>query len=302
MSLKLGLLPIIDMIIWKPDLGGIITAQPCWKQAAHRGELRNRWDCATRYLNIVRVSQYILIVLGGVAVPTVAWEEGWNFDSGWQHAKMFQLWTGRNQCFWFPLKIYIKISGLKFENIFRKIKTQMSKRRGCYTGFPNVKSTWRSWFCRTFQETIRIVESYWLSKSPQTYCKSLLYIWLNKCFIYVIYIYISTHRKTGCHWADGCWFGWVCIEKPSELPHPWPRCVRKCKAFCRNRGKWSPRAMQFGCTVSNVLAILQEHRKYDAVMKLVKDMPELSIYIIIYIYSIHVCIHHERYRYRHRHR
>jgi hypothetical protein len=69
MSLKLGLLPIIDMIIWKPDLGGIITAQPCWKQAAHRGELRNRWDCATRYLNIVRVSQYILIVLGGLQCP-----------------------------------------------------------------------------------------------------------------------------------------------------------------------------------------------------------------------------------------
>ena len=75
------------------------------------------------------------------------------------------------------------------------MKTQMSKRHGCYTGFPNVKSAWRSWFCRTFQETIWIVESYWLSKSPQTYCKSLLYIWLNKCFIYVIYIYINTQKN-----------------------------------------------------------------------------------------------------------
>jgi hypothetical protein len=49
--------------------------------------------------------------------------------------------------------------------------------------------------------------------------------------------------------------------------------------------------MQFGCTVSNVLAILQEHRKYDAVMKLVKDMPELSIYIIIYIYTVYTYVY-----------
>ena len=155
------------------------------------------------------------------------------------------------------------------------MKTQMSKRHGCYTGFPNVKSAWRSWFCRTFQETIWIVESYWLSKSPQTYCKSLLYIWLNKCFIYVIYIYQHTEKQVAIGQMVADSDGFV----SRKLPHPWPRCVRKCKAFCRNSGKWSPRAMQFGCTVSNVLAILQEHCKYDAVMKLVKDMPELSIYI-----------------------